>query len=91
MTKTLYSGAYSLDGIRSYKHLNQIILEIVKESKKDIRASEINSMIMSRYKTDKIRVNPLKIGKRLQTMSEIESEYRPEGIHYYRYVGNTNR
>ena len=59
-------------GIKSYNHLNEIIVELIKESGRELSASQINDMILNRYRVGKIHMSARSISKRLRGVDEIE-------------------
>jgi hypothetical protein len=75
-----------MKGIVSYKHLNQIIIEVLKNTDDELTAAEINDIILNKYKVGKIRVNPLRIAKRIKGNKNIESRYGPKGLFVYRHL-----
>lgn len=74
-----------MQGITSYKHLNEVIIMILKEDGGEMYAHEINDLILKRYRVGKVRINPLKIAKRLVGIPEVEVSYGGKGLFVYRY------
>jgi hypothetical protein len=83
-----------VQGITSYKHLNEVILDVLKvrykdnldnERKQEMAAREIQDRIVSNYKTDKVRINGVKIAKRLKGRDNVSIRYGKDGLCYYRY------
>lgn len=72
-------------GITSYDHLDELLLEYMKNIDKEVTAKDIYEHITKTYKTNKIRLNVLKIAKRLKRYKEIKIIYRKRGICYYIY------
>ena len=77
-------------GITSYKHLNKIIMETLKNSDKKMSASQINDYICTNFKTSKIKISSKSIGKRVVLIPQISSEYNSKGIYYYKYDNTIN-
>lgn len=76
-----------MEGIVSYKHLNEVALKVLKDSGKRMSANQINEKICSNYETNKLRLNPRKIGKRVSIMPEVLTVHDPRGINFYEYIG----
>lgn len=74
-----------MDGITSYKHLNEIILTILRNSDREMTACEINDIILNNYKVSKVRINPLKIAKRLRGVDTVDAQYGKKGLFLYKY------
>jgi len=60
-------------GIQSYNHLNEIILNIIKSSDREISAAQINDMILNRYRTGKIHTSARSISQRTHAIFGIET------------------
>lgn len=75
-----------MEGIQSYAHLNEIIIQIIKESDSEITASQINDIILSKYKVGKVRINPIKIAKRIPGNVNIVSRLNKKGVLTYRHI-----
>lgn len=85
-------------GITSYKHLNEVIfnaLVIRYEKNKDreierheMTARSIQDWIVTHYKTDKVRINGVKIAKRLKGVAHVVVRHGKDGLCYYRYDPN---
>lgn len=74
-----------MQGIKSYKHLNEVIVIILKESEREMAAREIYDYIITHYKTDKVRLNGVKIAKRLRGKKNVEIRYGKDGLCHYIY------
>ncbi|MDP3065487.1 MAG: hypothetical protein Q8N08_02015 [Methanobacteriaceae archaeon] len=48
-------------------------------------AHQINDAIITRYKIGKVRINPLRIAKRLTGNESIEATYGKKGLFVYKY------
>ena len=73
-----------MNGIQSYKHLDEIILTILKKSEKPLSAAQINDKILNTYRTGKIHLSARSISKRLRGVAHIETTIaRP---YLYRYI-----
>lgn len=55
------------------------------ERDKEMAAREIYDVIMNNYSTGKIRLNGVKIAKRLKGREEISVRQGKDGLCYYRY------
>ncbi|NMC34821.1 MAG: hypothetical protein GYA36_20565 [Veillonellaceae bacterium] len=75
-----------MDGIVSYKHLNEILIQTLKELKRPMTAKEIDNYIFNNYKTNKIHTNAIVIGKRLQFLPHIQRLGKKKGVYVYQYV-----
>jgi hypothetical protein len=75
-----------MEGIQSYAHLNEIIIQIIKESDSEITASQINDIILSKYKVGKVRINPIRIAKRIPGNVNIVSRLNKKGVLTYRHI-----
>jgi hypothetical protein len=73
-------------GIRSYKHLNEVILEVLMEGEREMTAREIHYIILDRYSTDKVRINGVKIAKRLKGQKNVQVRYGTDGLCHYFYA-----
>ena len=74
------------EGIKSYNHLNEVILLILEETGTWMAAREINDRILNRYTTGKVRINGVKIAKRLRGRDNVKVRYGKDGLCYYKYV-----
>lgn len=74
-------------GIKSYKHLNEVIIEVLKNSEKALSAAQIANTIEDHYKTKKVFVKSLSIAKRCQGHPNVKREKKPRG-YVYSYVGD---
>ena len=75
-----------MEGIQSYAHLNEIIIQIIKESDSEITASQINDIILSKSKVGKVRINPIRIAKRIPGNVNIVSRLNKKGVLTYRHI-----
>lgn len=75
-----------MEGIQSYAHLNEIIIQIIKESDNGVTASQINDIILSKYKVGKVRINPIRIAKRIPGNVNIVSRLNKKGVLTYRHI-----
>jgi hypothetical protein len=74
-----------LKGITSYKHLNKILVEIVKEAENPISSSSINDYLFNHYKTSKLNISSYAISQRLKGHPEIISTRTKRGFLLYSY------
>jgi hypothetical protein len=74
-----------MPGIRSYNHLNEVILQILKDNNRAMTAPEIYNIIVRDYSVNKIRINPLKVAKRIRYFDNIEYSKGEKGLMLYRY------
>jgi hypothetical protein len=72
-------------GITSYKHLNKILIEVLKKINKPMTAREIDDYIFNHYRTNKIHVNAIVIAKRLQFLPHVEKTTKRKGVYVYQY------
>ena len=56
--------------------------------KHEMIAREIQYKIVNNYKTDKVRINGVKIAKRLKGRENIAVRHGANGLCYYRYFEN---
>lgn len=76
-----------MEGIRSYKHLNEIIVNVLKANcEREMTAKEIHHYILNRYNTGKVRINGVKIAKRLRGREHVEIRHCKDGLCHYKYV-----
>ena len=75
-----------MPGIKSYKHLNEVILEILMEGGREMTAREIHYIVLDRYSTQKVRINGVKIAKRLKGQEHVQVRYGTDGLCHYLYV-----
>lgn len=73
-------------GIKGYKHLNEVIIEILEEKEREMTAREIHYIILDRYSTDKVRINGVKIAKRLKGRENVKIRNGTDGLCHYLYV-----
>lgn len=74
-----------MQGIISYKHLNKVLIKILKKTKKPMTAREIDDYIFNNYRTNKIHVNAIVIAKRLQFLPHVEKISKRRGVYVYQY------
>ena len=79
----LRGGLMSKEGIKSYKHLNTIIIDILKKSSCPMSAAQIANVIEDNYKTKKIFVKSLSIAKRCQGVKQIKRSKKSRGHYIY--------
>lgn len=75
-----------MEGIKSYKHLNKVIIQVLAEQDREMAAREIFDYISNHYKTNKVRINSVRIAKRLRGRDNVQVRYGKDGLCYYRYV-----
>lgn len=75
-----------MKGIRSYAQLNEIIVDILKEYDREMAAREICDIVITRFDPSKVRVNPVKVAKRLRGRENVTVRHSKDGLCYYRYV-----
>lgn len=75
-----------MQGIKSYKHLNEIIVTILEESEREMTAREIHHIVLNRYNTSKIRINGVKIAKRLRGRENVDIRRGKDGLCHYKFV-----
>ena len=62
-----------MNGIQSYKHLDEIVLKIMKKSDKELTAAQINDKILNTYRTGKIHLSARSISKRLRGVPHVKT------------------
>lgn len=72
-------------GITSYKHLNKVLIQILKKTGKPMTSRGIDDYIFNHYKTNKLHVNAITIGKRLQFLPHVEKIRKRKGVYLYQY------
>lgn len=75
-----------MDGLVSYKHLNRVALEVLKDSDKKMSANQIYEKICSNFNTNKLRITPMRIAKRLSAMPQVSVSRSKRGINFYKYI-----
>jgi hypothetical protein len=76
-----------VEGIRSYKHLNEVIVIVLKNnSEREMTAREIHHHILNRYNTGKVRINGVKIAKRLRGRDHVSIRHGKDGLCHYQYI-----
>ncbi len=72
-------------GITSYSHLDKVIIDYLKKQSESVSARQIYDFVTRDYSTNKVRINVLKIAKRLQKNKNVKVVKRKKGICYYQY------
>lgn len=73
-------------GIRSYKHLNKILVDVLRIADRPMTAKEIEDYIINHYKTKKVNLSSILIAKRLQFLPHVERVGKHKGAHVYKFV-----
>jgi hypothetical protein len=76
----------SKPGVVSYAHLNELIIQILRDSGRDMTAQEIANYIEEHYKTKKVLVKSLSVAKRMQGHPNVSRVKQKRGYFLYRYV-----
>jgi predicted Zn-ribbon and HTH transcriptional regulator len=72
-------------GIKGYKHLNDVMINILKESEEPLSAAQIVGVIENNYRTKKVFVKSLSIAKRLQGYPGVKRILGKRGHFLYSY------
>ena len=74
------------EGITSYIHLDEVAIEILKETRIKMSASQIVDRIVQHYKVGKIALSPHIIAGRFRGMPHIKKTIPSRGPQLYEYV-----